>query len=301
MGGYFSKIGSDPYYANYEKSFQRLRKDIDQLNSQQQSRLQTRKRVGQFIVVWSAILFVFIALFAAWVLRQPEGTYTAQQHAARVSPLLLEPLTAYVLHCSLQWLLKVRDKRLGRRLTTLQTKMKRMVHDLKDSTRYEKTQKLLEKYDPEYVPSSPSRGFSNSTHFGAATTPGIRHRNISQVQAQGNAGMMSPLAGLQSRVGAAGSRVGPLLNSLAGMVGDNPALMEGLNAAKAEAEKLRSQVEKLQRENHILKARLGEDVQEQQAVTPRANLHEERFVEPGSGDHSPQQAASPSEDTNRQG
>ena len=66
---------------------------------------------------------------------------------------------------------------------------------LQDSTRYEKTQKLLEKYDPEYVPSSPSRGFSNSTHFGAATTPGIRHRNISQVQAQGNAGMMSPLAG----------------------------------------------------------------------------------------------------------
>lgn len=32
MGGYFSKIGSDPYYANYERSFQRLRKDIDSLS-----------------------------------------------------------------------------------------------------------------------------------------------------------------------------------------------------------------------------------------------------------------------------
>ena len=32
MGAYFSKIGSDPYYANYEKSFQRLRKDIDHLS-----------------------------------------------------------------------------------------------------------------------------------------------------------------------------------------------------------------------------------------------------------------------------
>lgn len=31
MGTYFSKIGSDPYYANYERSFQRLRKDIDRL------------------------------------------------------------------------------------------------------------------------------------------------------------------------------------------------------------------------------------------------------------------------------
>lgn len=32
MGGYFSKIGSDPYYANYDKSFQRLKKDIDRLS-----------------------------------------------------------------------------------------------------------------------------------------------------------------------------------------------------------------------------------------------------------------------------
>lgn len=31
MGAYFSKIGSDPYYANYERSFQRLRTDIDRL------------------------------------------------------------------------------------------------------------------------------------------------------------------------------------------------------------------------------------------------------------------------------
>ena len=31
MGGYISKIGSDPYYANYEKSLLRLKKDIDKL------------------------------------------------------------------------------------------------------------------------------------------------------------------------------------------------------------------------------------------------------------------------------
>ena len=66
---------------------------------------------------------------------------------------------------------------------------------LQDSTRYDKTQKLLEKYDPEYVPSSPSRGFSNSTHFAPPTTPGLRHRQMSNMQAQSNPGMMSPLAG----------------------------------------------------------------------------------------------------------
>ena len=66
---------------------------------------------------------------------------------------------------------------------------------LQDSTRYDKTQKLLERYDPEYVPSSPSRGFSDSMHFAPATTPGLRHRHVSNMQAQSNPGMMSPLAG----------------------------------------------------------------------------------------------------------
>lgn len=65
------------------------------------------------------------------VLRQPEGTYTAQEHALRVSPIVLEPIGAYSLHCLLQWLLKIRDKRLARYLKSLQTKMKKMVHDLK--------------------------------------------------------------------------------------------------------------------------------------------------------------------------
>ena len=69
----------------------------------------------------------------AQVLRQPEGTYTAQEHALRVSPILIEPIGAYSLHCLLQWLLKIRDKRLARHLKSLQTKMKKMVHDLKVS------------------------------------------------------------------------------------------------------------------------------------------------------------------------
>lgn len=270
MGGYFSKIGSDPYYANYEKSFLRLKKDIDRLSVQTETRLKTRKGVAHFIAVWSTALFIIIVLFAAWVLRQPEGTYTPQEHALRVSPVLIEPLSAYSLHCIIQWLLKIRDKRLIRRLKSLETKMKRMIHDLKDSTRYDKTQKLLEKYDPEYVPSSPSKGFSNSTHFAPPMTPGLRHRPMSSVQAQSNPGMMSPLAGLQRGVGAAGSRVVPLLSSLAGMVGDNPALIEGLKTAQSEAEKLRSQVEKLQHENRMLRMRLGEDAPKQEPVTPRS-------------------------------
>lgn len=278
MGGYFSKIGSDPYYANFEKSFQRLTKDIDRFSAQKDSRLAIRSRVGQFVAVWSTVIFVFIAIFAAWVHRQPEGTYTAQEHAVRVSPILIEPICAYSLHCTIQWLLRIRDKRLGHRLNTLQTKMKRLVHDLKDSTRYDKTQKLLEKYDPEYVPSSPSKGLSNSTHVASASTPGMRHRNVSNAQAQGNPGMMSPLAGLQRGVGAAGSRMAPLLGSLANMVGDNPALMDTLKDAQAEADRLKCQVEKLQRENQRLQLCLRKDAPEQDPGTPRSTVHGEEDI-----------------------
>ena len=44
---------------------------------------------------------------------------------------------------------------------------------LQDSTRYQKTQALLEKYDPEYVPQSP-RGFGQTAH--AFATPEPRKR-----------------------------------------------------------------------------------------------------------------------------
>lgn len=108
--------------------------------------------------MWSVLVFVLVTLVAAWVshclknltcatlpivlrpgrevwhtqvLRQPEGTYTAQEHALRVSPIVIEPIGAYSIHCVLQWLLKLREGRVAGRLKSLETKMKRMVHDLK--------------------------------------------------------------------------------------------------------------------------------------------------------------------------
>ena len=48
-----------------------------------------------------------------------------------MSPIVIEPIGAYSIHRVLQWLLKLRDKRLAGRLKSLETKMKRMVHDLK--------------------------------------------------------------------------------------------------------------------------------------------------------------------------
>lgn len=95
-----------------------------------------------------------------------------------------------------------------------------------ESTRFEKTQQLLEKYDPEHVPQTP-RGTPRNAPSGSAN-PSIRHRNVTNAQSQSIAGSMSPAALLQRTAGLAGSKMVPMLNSIAGMVGDNPDLMNGL-------------------------------------------------------------------------
>ena len=48
-------------------------------------------------------------------------------------------------------------------------------------------------------------------------------------------------------------------------------------AAQSDAEKLRSQVDKLQRENQLLRARLGEDIMEPDSAIPR-KLHRTYFA-----------------------
>ncbi len=107
MGGYFSKIGSDPYYANYEKSFQRLKKDIDRLNVssalqhqmlvchykslkclcvrqvQTETRLKTRKGLAHLIAVWGTALFIVIVLFAAWVSCSSNTVYNTAPSTVR--------------------------------------------------------------------------------------------------------------------------------------------------------------------------------------------------------------------------
>lgn len=100
------------------------------------------------------------------------------------------------------------------------------MHLSQDSTRYEKTHQLLEKYDPDYVPPSPRGGHRGGLIATAGS--GLRNRNVTAAQAQSSGGSMSPAAILQRGVGVAGSRVVPMLNSIAGMVGDNPELMNGL-------------------------------------------------------------------------
>jgi hypothetical protein len=152
-----------------------------------------------FAASWAALLAL-----AAYVNRQPAGTYTSGQHAARVVPAFTAPAAAWLAHRALGALQAALDRRSAARARQLEAKLRKQVRagvfregqggrkgwhgsvtcvpaarshahpqssapsslalppahlptcpfcpaqvcELKDSTRYERTLTLLQKYDP---------------------------------------------------------------------------------------------------------------------------------------------------------
>ncbi|GAB4814386.1 hypothetical protein N2152v2_001432 [Parachlorella kessleri] len=210
LWGWFQRVGSDPYYASYDKAMQRIKADIEK----------------------------------AKVLQQPQGKFTAAQHSARVAPVLLAPVAALVLHWLLQRMLGLLGLRDVRR----------------DSTHYERTLELLQKYDPDFVPPIPP----------AALLAGKR-------QGMGAAGAMvgapqknSSAAGLaSSTVQGAGSQLFPALGKLWDqaankLIADDPIMVQLIKEARREADELRARLAaaeagkaQLAAENRQLREQLG--------------------------------------------
>jgi hypothetical protein len=70
-------------------------------------------------------------MFPTQVVQQPAGTYTPQQHSARVAPLFLEPVLAYAVYWAVLGALRLFDRRDRRRLDSLNRKLRNMVSELK--------------------------------------------------------------------------------------------------------------------------------------------------------------------------
>lgn len=103
-----------------------------------------------FLTVYAAIL-----AYAAWVIRQPTGTYTAASHAKRVAPVFYAPLVAYAVYTVSSTVHDALNRHADAQIRKQQDRMRKIVGDLKDSTRYKRTQMLLEQYDPDWTPPQP--------------------------------------------------------------------------------------------------------------------------------------------------
>ncbi|CAK0742861.1 hypothetical protein CVIRNUC_001426 [Coccomyxa viridis] len=252
MGAYWSKrIGSDPYYASYERSFKVLKKDIDRIKISLHRRKYREHVVANTIFFYGAVGFGLALLGAAWVVQQPTGTYTPQGHSMRVAPLFAEPVLAYLLYYIVLGAMHLWDNRDKRRVEVLNKKLRKMVAELKDSTRYEKTAKLLESYDPDYVPPTP-RKQQQQQALRTAYIPGSA--KAPSTPAAGRGDRRLSLGPLQHMTGA-GISLMPAFDKLAtSLIGDNPALTEALRAARGEAEGWKSRT--LQAEAQIVDLRL---------------------------------------------
>lgn len=58
---------------------------------------------ARFLGYWAASWAVLLA-YAAYVNRQPHGTYTPAQQATRVAPAFLAPAAGWLVHRLLSWL-----------------------------------------------------------------------------------------------------------------------------------------------------------------------------------------------------
>ncbi|KAG2499137.1 hypothetical protein HYH03_002720 [Edaphochlamys debaryana] len=258
MGGWFSRAGTDTYYANYEKSFERLEKESAKIVDR---RVKRRKRMEAVsgVAFWTTAVLICVAVLLTAYLQQVDG-----QKWYRKSIMILGafavPCATLLLSRGLLWLLRFGETRDERFLRKLMDAKRKMIKDLKDNTRFEKTMALIKKYDPDEPANSP-RGAGPASGGGlrrrpngapAAGPPGAnRTPSMSQTPRAGTpAGvlMQRSAAAASAAVSVAagtGKALMPVFESLANnLVGDSPVLIQ-------EAQQLRD-------ENFLLKARLAE-------------------------------------------
>ncbi|KAK9813899.1 hypothetical protein WJX73_003957 [Symbiochloris irregularis] len=263
MGGWYSKIGSDPYYASYERSLEGLKSSIQQLQDKVENRQKNLAAVEGTIFMYGLAGFAIAAGVAIWALQQPAGVLSSRQHFMSVLPMFVEPIGAYALYVFWNTLQSVLGKRDKARLAAAEAKLRKMITELKDTTHYQKTLSILSKYDPDFVPPSPLPMMGKAE----PRTPGgpLPFRSL-RSEMPASAVKDTPRRTALGRMTGAGVSLMPALDKIASsLIGDNPALMQALREAKSEAEALRQRLAssearaaKLAAQNSTMRERLGD-------------------------------------------
>jgi hypothetical protein len=215
---------------------------------------------------------MIILAYAAWVMQQPMGKYSSIGHAKRVAPAFIAPIMAWGVYRVTDGLRSLFDRRADAQIKRLKEKLSKMVAELKDSTRYQRTQALIEKYDPERQQKmmadrggiggrenfTPEQQRKLNLQAGNGTDAPRGAMNGSRGLASSSSGRKladratSAAAGAVTGAGIAlSSALGQLVSSAAkNLVGDDPTVVSMLNLAQAQAKEL-------ERENAELRQMLG--------------------------------------------
>ena len=202
-------------------------------------------------------VYLVILSYAAWVVQQPPGKFTSLGHAKRVSPAFIAPGLAYAFYALSDKLRALLDRRADTQIRRLETKLRKMVSELKDTTRYQKTQSLLQKYDPDQPPPSPAPGQ-------LGPRPGSNSPQKVMMTPRGRAA--SAAATAVTGAGAAlSSVVGQAFGHLADrLIAEDPMVVNMLK-------EVQGKVVALEQRNRLLEAE-NRQLREERGLTPRTLL-----------------------------
>lgn len=202
---------------------------------------------ARFFAGFMAVYLVILS-YAAWVVQQPTGKFTSMGHAKRVAPAFIAPGLAYVLYTVGDKLRALMDRRADKQIGRLETKLRRMVGELKDSTRYQRTQALLQKYDPDQPPPSPA------PQHGRLVGPNSPSKLMTP---RGRAAAAAATA-VTGAGAALSSALGQVFGHLADkLIADDPMLINTLQEVQGKVVQLEERNKWLEIENSQLRAEKG--------------------------------------------
>lgn len=206
--------------------------------------------------------YALLLAYAAYVVQLPEGTFqSGQARALRVAPIFVVPVLAIIMYKGLRALFKAMVRHTDSRIAKVNQRSEKIIHGLKDDMKFDRTEKLLRKYDPEYiaVPSKEDlKGNSgNPVDAQSDKQEEVPAKAVSGISSMSKRLMMSTVGGASMKLSGALAQLWTLTADT--VVGDDPALLRSLKTAEINAQtlteenaRLRDKLERYENEFGIL-------------------------------------------------
>jgi hypothetical protein len=187
-------------------------------------------------------VYVCVLAYAGWVMQQPQGTWTGMEHAMRMSPVFVGPALAYVIYQCMSVFYGFMMRRTDARILKCQEKSQKILHGLKDTMRFDRTQALLSKYDPEYMLREKEDRMNQVDDMRKSGT--LSGTISSRKSSSSLSRRMTAVAA--STVGGAGMRLSGALAQLWSvtadtLIADDPVLLNSLRVAESQAQALEAE------------------------------------------------------------
>jgi hypothetical protein len=97
-------------------------------------------------------MYAVVLAYAAYVVQQPYDAYpSAVARAARLSPVLMVPVVSAVIYRFVGALFAAMIRHMDKRIIKVNERSEKIVQGLKDDMKFDRTEKLLRKYDREWM------------------------------------------------------------------------------------------------------------------------------------------------------